>query len=408
MTPDLQPTQRLPTFGEPLAADENSLADEGRRGPDILGLLGRLLLVLLLTLGALLAAALLVTPTRESLLILGSDARPDEIKLGAVGRTDTLLLLVADRATPRVAMVSVPRDLWVAIPAHGEERINAAFELGGSQTVKQTVSNVLGQRVDRYTVIGLQGVRDVVDAVGGVDITVAQAIHDDTYPTDDYGFQTVDIPAGRQHMDGDIALKYARTRHQDSDFGRIARQQQVVTAVRSALLSPANWSRIPAVALAVRESIQTDLSPLDAIAIGAAVLRQQGDPDRLVIDTTLVTPIVGQDGAALLEAKPELKPVVARFVGSGSTAASVEILNGTGVAGLAARTADSLTQRGFVINSVGDAPRAQPQTTVVARTGARVAAERVANTLGVPTGRITESASLGSADVQVVLGADAR
>jgi LCP family protein required for cell wall assembly len=408
MTPDLQPTQRIPTAAEQVAVDENSFLAEGRRGPNIMGFIARLVLLVLLLVGALVAAALLLTPTRESLLILGSDARPDEIKLGVVGRTDTLLLLVADRATPRLAMVSVPRDLWVPIPAHGEERINAAFELGGSQTAKQTVSNLLGQPVDRYAVIGLQGVRDVVDAVGGVDITVAQAIHDDTYPTDDYGFQTVDIPAGRQHMDGDIALKYARTRHQDSDFGRIARQQQILAAVRNALLSPVNWPRIPAVAVAVRQSIKTDLSLLDAIAIGAAVLRQQGDPDRLVIDTALVTPVIGLDGAYLLDPKPELKPAVARFVGGNASATSVEILNGAGVAGLAARTADRLTQRGFVINSVGDAPRAQPQTTILARTGARSAAEQVASTLGVSSARITDSASLGSADVQVILGADAR
>ncbi|HLZ27739.1 MAG TPA: LCP family protein [Chloroflexota bacterium] len=403
MTPDLQPTQRLSTLPTDVAFEEPE-----RRGPNVAGFVVRLLLVGLLLLGALVAAALLLTPTRESVLILGSDARPDEIKQGVVGRTDTLLLLVADRATPRLAMLSVPRDLWVTIPGYGQERINAAFEFGGSQTAKQTVSNLLGQRVDRYALIGLQGVRDVVDAVGGVDITVAQAIHDDTYPTDDYGIQTVDIPAGRQHMDGDTALKYARTRHQDSDFARIARQQQVAAAVRTALLSPTNWPRIPAVAAAVRQSIQTDLSPLDLIAIGAAVLRQQGDPDRLVIDTTLVTPVTGQDGAYLLDPKPELKPAVARFLGGSAYAASVEILNGAGVAGLAARTADRLTQRGFSIASVGDAPKTQPQTTIIARTGARVAAEQIATTLGVPTARVTESASLGVADVQVTLGADAR
>src|SRR6266567_6329061 len=253
MTPDLQPTERIPTLPEHFSSDENTRAEERRRGPNISGFIGRVALVALLVVGAPVAAALLLTPTRESLLILGSDARPDEVKLGAVGRTDTLLLLVADRATPRLAMVSIPRDLWVAIPGHGQERVNAAFELGGSQTAKQTLSNLLGQPVDRYTVIGLQGVRDVVDAVGGVDITVAQAIHDDKYPTDDYGFQTVDIPAGRQHMDGDTAIKYARTRHQDSDFGRIARQQQVLAAVRTQMLNPLNWPRMPALTLAVNQ-----------------------------------------------------------------------------------------------------------------------------------------------------------
>jgi polyisoprenyl-teichoic acid--peptidoglycan teichoic acid transferase len=407
MTPDLQPTQRIPTLPQEVSADYEAPAQD-HHGPNIAGFIGRLLLVVLFLIGALVAAALLLTPTRESVLILGSDARPDEIKNGVVGRTDTMLLLVADRATPRLAMVSIPRDLWVPIPGHGEERINAAFEFGGSQTAKQTVSNLLSQRVDRYAIIGLQGVRDVVDAVGGVDITVAQAIHDDTYPTDDYGYQTVDIPAGRQHMDGDTALKYARTRHQDSDFGRVARQQQVVAAVRTALMSPPNWPHIPAAAAAIRQSIQTDLSPLDAIAVGAAALREPGDPDRLVIDTALVTPVTGQDGAFLLDPKPELKPAVARFLGGVSSATSIEVLNGAGVAGLAGRTADRLTQAGFLIASVGDAPKTQPQTTILARTGARTAAEKVATTLGVSTARITESASLGSADVQVILGADAR
>src|ERR1700681_4335556 len=151
MTPDLQPTQRMPTVDYDVA-DENALEQAGHRGPNIVGFFVRLLLVGLLLIGALVAAALLLTPTRESVLIMGSDARPDEIKLGQVGRTDTLLLFVADRTTPHVAMVSVPRDLWVAIPAHGEERINAAYEFGGSDTAKQTVSNVLGQRVDRFAV----------------------------------------------------------------------------------------------------------------------------------------------------------------------------------------------------------------------------------------------------------------
>ncbi|MCA1648306.1 MAG: LytR C-terminal domain-containing protein, partial [Chloroflexi bacterium] len=107
------------------------------------------------------------------------------------------------------------------------------------------------------------------------------------------------------------------------------------------------------------------------------------------------------------EPKPELKPAVARFVG-GSTAASVEVLNGAGVAGLAGRTADRLTQRGFVIASVGDAPKAQAQTAILARPGARSAAEQIATTLGVPSARVSESATLGSADVQVILGPDAR
>jgi LCP family protein required for cell wall assembly len=405
-TPDLEPTRRLPTWTYPTDPDESG--HEGSRGLSFGGVLVRLLLVILLLLAAVVAAALLLTPARESVLILGSDARPDELKRGEIGRTDTLLLFVADRNSPQVAMVSVPRDLWVSIPGYGEERINAAYELGGNQTAKQTVSNVLGQRVDRSLVIGLQGVRDVVDAVGGIDVTVPQRIYDDTYPTDDYGYQVVDIPAGRQHMDGDTALKYARTRHQDSDFGRIARQQQVLSAVRTAMLNPVNWPRIPAVLTAVKGATSTDLNPLDLVAIGAAMVRDPGDPDRLVIDTTLVDPIVGEGGAFLLQARPELKPTVAQFLGGGVASSTVEVLNGAGVAGLAARTADKLTAHGFNVASVGDAPRPQQQTTIATRAGARAVGEQIASTLGLPPARVTETGSTGSADVQVILGPDVR
>jgi len=398
-TPDLEATHRI------AVQDEEQPAPH--RGPS-LGALARLLIALVLAVGALLAAALLLTPPRESILILGSDARPDELRNGQVGRTDTLLLFVADRATPRVAMVSLPRDLWVSVPGHGEERINAAYELGGSQAAKQTLSNVLGQRVDRFVVIGLQGVRDLVDAVGGVDITVAQAIHDDAYPTDDYGVITVDIPAGRQHMDGETALRYARTRHQDSDFGRIARQQQVIAGVRNALLNPLNWARIPAVVAAGAQTLKTDVNPLDAIAIGAAVLRDPGEPDRLVVDTSLVTPVIGEGGAFLLEPKPELRATVARFLGGSTASASIEVLNGAGAPGLARATADRLTQRGFAVANVADADRPQSQTTIETRPEARRTADSVASTLGVPASRVSEVKTLPGAEIRVVLGADAR
>jgi polyisoprenyl-teichoic acid--peptidoglycan teichoic acid transferase len=399
-TPDLDATQRIPTahYDEPLQRPHGLH----------LGVLGRVLLIIVLLSGAFLAAALLLTPPRESVLILGSDARPDELRNGQIGRTDTLLLLVADRSTPRVALVGVPRDLWVPISGHGQERINAAFQLGGSQAAKQTVGDVLGQRVDRYLLVGLQGVRDIVDAVGGVDINVPQAIHDAEYPTDDYRTVTIDIPAGRQHMDGETALRYARTRHQDSDFGRIARQQQVLGAVRSALLNPINWPRLPAVFMATQAATRTDLNPLDMVAVAAAVLRDPGEPERLVVDTSLVNPIVGEGGAFLLEPRPELRPAVARFLGSGSSSASIEVLNGAGVPGLARSTADRLSRRGFVIAGVGDADRAQPQTTIQVRPDARRAAEDVATTLGIPTTRVNEVPTLAGSDIRVVLGTDAR
>jgi hypothetical protein len=118
--------------------------------------------------------------------------------------------------------------------------------------------------------------------------------------------------------------------------------------------------------------------------------------------------VSGADGAYLLEAKPDLKPAVARFLG-GSSTTSVEVLNAAGVSGLAARTADRLAQNGFVVASVGDAPRPQSQTTILAGPGARPAAEAVARALSLPTSRVSDATlTSGRADVQVILGSDAR
>ncbi len=125
-TPDLQPTERLPTYPQ-----ASAYADEPRGGPGMLGFVVRVLLIALIALSGLVALALLVTPVRESVLILGSDARPDELSQGQVGRTDTLLVFVGDRGMPREAMISVPRDLWVTIPGYRQDRVNTAYEYGG-------------------------------------------------------------------------------------------------------------------------------------------------------------------------------------------------------------------------------------------------------------------------------------
>lgn len=416
---DDEPTRLIQTAGQARPGLDDEIDGETfheDRGPSrlgqALGCLTRLALLVLIAVGALLAAALLLTPVRGTVLILGSDARPDELRRGEVGRTDTLLLLLADRATPRVAMVSIPRDLWVPIPGYGEERVNAAYELAGAQTAKQTLANALGVPVQRYAVIGLQGVRDVVDALGGVEITVERDIHDPTYPTDDYRPMEIFIPAGRQRMDGETALRYARTRYQDSDFGRIARQQRVLGAIRNAVLNPLNWPRLPGVLAAAQRSIKTDLTPLDLVAIGAAVVRDPGEPDRLVLDGEFVEPYTGQGGAALLLPRPGLQRGVAQFLGGPSAPfATVEVLNGGGVVGLARTTADRLEAARslgtFEIARIGDSERPQARTTLLARPEARRAAEAAASALGLPGDRVSESSSLPAGiDVRLTVGAD--
>jgi LCP family protein required for cell wall assembly len=261
-------------------------------------------LVVLVGLGLLLGFG---TPPRTTLL-LGVDVRPDEQRRGQVGHTDTILVL-AFAPPGRATLVSFPRDLWVSIPGYGPDRLNVAFPLGaqgnqpgaGATLLARTLSAEFGLAVDRWAVVDFRGFATVVDALGGVDVDVPQTIVDDSYPTDDYGTRRLVIPAGRQHFDGAQALAYVRTRAPDSDFGRIARQQQLLLALRARALSLASVPRWPAALVALRQATTSDLSPLQFGGIVRSLVLLP--PDRLqlvVVGPELAPPAVGTGGAAVL------------------------------------------------------------------------------------------------------------
>jgi LCP family protein required for cell wall assembly len=143
-------------------------------------------------------------------------------------------------------MLSIPRDLYVPIPGQSDmQRINAAYALGelqqpgqGPKLAMQTIQYNFGIQVNSYVLVSFEAVIGVVDAIGGIDVDVPKAIDDPEYPDMNYGYDPLYIPAGHIHMDGQLTLKYARTRHQDSDYDRTYRQQQVILAIRQKILKP--------------------------------------------------------------------------------------------------------------------------------------------------------------------------
>jgi len=159
-------------------------------------------------------------------LIAGSDSRSDgavhDHTLGA--RTDTILLLHVPEHGP-TALISIPRDSYVAIPGHGHNKINAAYAWGGAPLLVRTVEKLTGMTVDHYVEIGMAGVEDVVDAVGGVRLC---------YPKDvDDKDSKLTWKAGCHEVQGKKALAFSRMRKADplGDIGRAERQRQVVGAV---------------------------------------------------------------------------------------------------------------------------------------------------------------------------------
>lgn len=231
-----------------------------------------------------------------TILLLGTDQRPKE----EATRTDALVLVHLDRKQGKVSMLSLPRDLWVDIPGYGRNRINSAYPIGekelgpggGAALAKATVSRLLDIKVDHFMMVNFQGFREVIDLIGGIDVDVPHEIEDPDYPTEDYRTVRVYFRKGRQHLNGERALIYARTRHNDSDFGRNQRQQQILMAVfeqvqRQGLL--AQLDNFDEYTHALRDYIRTDMSRrtmFDLARFGQQLNRS--DLQRFAIDSTMI------------------------------------------------------------------------------------------------------------------------
>jgi LCP family protein required for cell wall assembly len=329
-----------------------------------------------------------ITQERVNVLVLGTDKRVHE---EGPSRTDTMIVLTVDPRSKSAGMLSIPRDLWVSIPGYSENRVNTAHFLGelddypggGPGLAKKTVQYALGVPIHYYVRVNFEGFERLVDAIEGITVDVKEAIHDERYPDGNYGYMTVEIPVGVQHMDGTTALQYARARHGGSDFARARRQQDVIRAVRDKVLSlDIPLTRIPEMLRIVGDSVQTDLNLNEMYAL--AKLGREVPAENItsiVIDESMTTPQLTPDGADVLipnharirEMVDELFADPAPTIPAGLSeselvsqeAARLEVQNGTSTVGLAQRTADDLSQAGYSVTSVCNADRSDYMSSVI-------------------------------------------
>jgi LCP family protein required for cell wall assembly len=170
----------------------------------------------------------------------------------------------------------------VVIPGRGRDRINTAFvygaagnnPAGGAALSMQTVEYNLGVPINHYVLVDFSAVIQGIDSLGGIDVYVPSTINDPTFPDMYYGFDPLYVAAGMQHMDGTLALKYARTRHADNDFGRAQRQQQVILAARDKALSlgiTGLLAKAPILYQQMEQGIRTDLSLEQIVSLAQTV-----------------------------------------------------------------------------------------------------------------------------------------
>lgn len=208
-------------------------------------------------------------PGPVTVLLLGTDRRPGE---EVTPRSDAMMLVRVDPVARRVAVLSLPRDLWAAIPGHGHNRLNAAYLWGerdgppggGMALARASVSGLLGVPIDYVAVTDFRGFAGLVDTVGGVTVDVERALVDEQFPTLGRQTTTVRFRPGPQTMDGATALTYARVRHPDSDFERGRRQQAVLIALAEALRDRGHLANLLAaerLSGALVGYVQTDMPP---------------------------------------------------------------------------------------------------------------------------------------------------
>ena len=216
---------------------------------------------------------------RVTILLVGVDFAPGR----AHHLTDTMLVATLDPETGEGAMISIPRDLYGAPLGDGRvynAKLNSlmataaadrvTYPLGGPATLKSAIGDLLGTRIHYFAAIDIEGMREVIDTLGGVTVTVERTINDPQYPDTLTGQRGLYIEAGVQHLDGRAALGYVRSRMSagENDFTRAERQQQLLAAIAEQLTAGNLLVTLPGLLDAVKGNVATDIpsSRISALA----------------------------------------------------------------------------------------------------------------------------------------------
>lgn len=246
-------------------------------------------------------------PLRTNILLLGTDDSPER---GALGRTDTIILTTIVPFRPYVGMLSIPRDLWLPIPGVGEQRINTAYFFAeaqdsgsGSRAIRATIEQNFRVPVQYYALLHMQGLVEVIDALGGVDVVL---------PRDLGG-----LTAGSHHLSGPDALALVRERYSSDDFSRMLQGQILLEATVRKMFAPGSWPQLPAVAGALYDAVETDIPIWQWPRLIFAIVRAPlFGVEARTITRDMVVPFTTSEGAQVLAPDWDLiLPVVEQMFG---------------------------------------------------------------------------------------------
>lgn len=326
-------------------------------------------------------------------------------------RSDIIMAIDLNLRDHRVNELSIPRDMIATLPDGTRAKINVAQSLGGISETQQVVSNWLGiPGFDRYVVLRIDTAKDLVNAIGGIDVNVKNSnALKGSGPNgpidydDHWGHLAIHLQPGLQHLDGENAVAYARFRHDwCSDPCRIMRQQQLIHAVIDKLERDKfnTLTHVQSLLAVVRNDVETNITPREQLSTAVAFEHLTSKDIKTAQVPYTSTVELGAYGDSLVPDEDAKKQLVATMLGPRDPAASashvaaarapapadirIRVENGTHIPRLAARIAADLRRRGFVISDVADANSHDVASTEIhGRNGSAPTLEVVRKALGV-------------------------
>jgi LCP family protein required for cell wall assembly len=255
----------------------------------------------------------------NTILVLGSDQRPKGSKepgaaTSGPSRSDSIMLMRVGGG--KNARLSIPRDTVVDIPGHGRDKINAAYAIGGPALAVETIQDYLGVKVNHLIEVNFTNFPDLIDAMGGIDYEGGCVVSRINGGFKNGGF-TLRLKKGKTHIDGKQALALARTRHnecnpKESDLTRARRQQKILSAMKSRLVSPFAFPRLPFIAWNAPKALRSDMSGPTLLGLFGA-LASGGSPPTHILKPDGPEAAPG-GGAGLHVSDAEKQRDVARFL----------------------------------------------------------------------------------------------
>ena len=358
-------------------------------------------------------------------LLIGSDRRS-----GTSFRTDTMVVAILRPDDGQVSLISIPRDLWVSIPGGENQRINTAYQRGistnypggGPGLLKDTIQYNLGIRIDHTAMVDFDGFRKIVDTLGGVDIPVSCAYTDWRLIDPSYNPQIEEnwflytVQPGVIHMDGDLALWYARSRQKSSDFDRGRRQQEVLRSIFTQALQAGTLTRIPELYNNLKDSVETDLGLADLLQLSLyAPKMTNADIRSYYLRPPYVTSWITSGGAYVLSPNQELLTQLLTEALSPSTRTeqrqiiSIEVMNGTSIPGYEELASTRLNYAGFETKIIPSDRQDYAYSVLIDKSAAQdpIASETILNVMGMTSGSLIPSPDANSsADYLLILGYD--